>query len=50
MSLDTADSRDDGTNAYRPAGTFALNSSNQFWMRLMCVTTGEAGGVRVWTV
>jgi hypothetical protein len=30
-----------------PAGTFAFSSSNQFWMRLMCVTAGAAlGGIR----
>jgi hypothetical protein len=42
--------KDDGTNSYRRVGTFAFSSSNQFWMRLMCVTTGGAGGVGVWTV
>ncbi len=26
-----------------PAGTFAFSSSNQFWMRLMCVTGGVDG-------
>ena len=26
-----------------PAGTFAFSSSNQFRMRLMCVTGGAAG-------
>ena len=31
--------------AYRPVGTFAFSSSNQFMIRLMCVTTGGGGGV-----
>jgi hypothetical protein len=32
-----------------PAGTFAFSSSNQFWMRLTCVTTSDGGGAGVLT-
>ena len=32
----------DVPRAYRVAGTFAFSSSNQFWIRLMCVTAGGA--------
>ena len=31
--------------SYRVVGTLAFSSSNQFWMRLMWVTTGRGGGV-----
>ena len=43
VSQKTVDLQDAGTRGYRPVDTLAFSSSNQFSIRLMCVTGGSDG-------